>query len=71
MSVLKKITKQSKKYQTYKQYVDELKTKSLSNTNQQLVPFDSFDLVSEAEKELLDKKDLVRKARNKRKANKQ
>lgn len=70
MSVLKRITKKATLYQQYKQYM-EARSSIKTQTENQLVPFNSFDLVSEAEKELLDKKDFARKARNKRKANKQ
>lgn len=65
--MLKKILKKAAQYEKYTAYVNTMKEQALAQQDQPLTP---FDISSSVEKEILAQKELKRKARNKRKANK-
>lgn len=67
MSVKKRLIKQTNKYAQYQSYIDTLQNQRLSQQDQSVVP---FDLSTNVEQEITAQKELKRKARNKRKANK-
>jgi hypothetical protein len=67
MSVKKRLIKQTNKYAQYQTYIDNLQTQRSAQQDQSIVP---FDLAANVEQEINSQKDVRRKARNKRKANK-
>ncbi len=67
MSVKKRLIKQTNKYDQFKTYIDTLQAQRNTQQDQSVVP---FDLAASVEQEIAAQKDVRRKARNKRKANK-
>ena len=67
MSVKKRLIKVTNKYAQFQDYMTTLQTQRATQQDQSVMP---FDLAASVEQEINAKKEATRKARNKRKANK-